>query len=604
MKKSVSKQLFFAFLVVIVLSLSSVGMFSYWQSAKALERQSEQNIAQIISSASYQTDLYLRTYERASDSILSNNMVKKFLDIDPNDSYEYFHYTFEITKNVFRPTFILYPQINQMYVIGSSGKAIIDDNLNQLSTNKFDSKRQYQYLLEHTPDNGSIAILQTNINGDTNSDTITMARRVRGVASYEPNGVLAIEFKAKDLSNIWEPLGVSKNGFFLILDEAGRYVYRPTDSQLAVSISNRLKNELQNDSNSYVIQKINEKSYFLVSRKSNYTGWSLVMGLPLDELREPAAQIRTMTLIMGFIFLLASLVLAMRFGKSITDPIRTLREAMRVTEKGNWMQLPPTKREDEIGGLMHSYNLMVTRLQEMIERVYEAELSSQKTAIELHETQLERHRAEFQALQLQINPHFLYNTLETIKCYAVVEDSDEIAEMVEAMAFMMRYSIQTNLEEITIANELRHVLSFLTILKHRNQKEFEITVSIPPAYLLQKTVRLTLQPLVENAFQHAFPDGIEEHHRISIDAKLEKDRFLVIVEDNGQGITTERLETLRERLRENRLAESETDSIYHLGGIGLMNVHRRIQMVYGEAYGLTIESELGQGTRITMSMPT
>jgi two-component system sensor histidine kinase YesM len=212
-------------------------------------------------------------------------------------------------------------------------------------------------------------------------------------------------------------------------------------------------------------------------------------------------------------------------------------------------------------------------------------------------------KAEFQALQLQINPHFLYNTLETINCYAVVEDSEEITEMVEAMAYMLRYSIQTNLEEITVVNELKHVLNYMTILKHRINREFEIEVLIPPSLLLAKMVRLTLQPLVENSFQHAFPRGIEAHHTIRIDARREGEQFLVIVEDNGAGIAPDKLAELTDKLKMNRLAEVSTKDVYHRGGIGLINVHRRIQMVFGEEYGIAIESKAGEGTRVIMTMP-
>ena len=129
---------------------------------------------------------------------------------------------------------------------------------------------------------------------------------------------------------------------------------------------------------------------------------------------------------------------------------------------------------------------MVSRLSDMIEQVYDTELHNQKTQLELQDIQLERQRAEFQALQLQINPHFLYNTLETINCYAIVQESDEISDMVEAMAFMLRYSIQTNLEEITIANELNHVRHYMMILKHRIGRDFEIEVATPPELLLER----------------------------------------------------------------------------------------------------------------------
>jgi len=603
MRKSLSRKLLLYFLIVIVLSLSSVGIFSYLQSSRALDKQTEKYISQVITSASYQTDLYLQNYEGASVSILSHQDVKRFLDMNPEDSYSYFAYTDEIQKNLYRSLFILYPQIQLMYVIGSHGKAISDDNSNQAHTLRFDPVERYGYLKERTPENGGIAILNTNVKGEKKGDIITMARRIRSLSSYVPNGVLAIEFKAKDLANIWRPLDLGKEGFFFILDEDGQLVYRPDDPNIETVLTPDIMEHVHRLPNEAIFHKSDGQTHMFVSKKSEYSGWSIVVSMPSEELRKPVAAIRTTTLTVGLFTLAAALLLATRFGLSITKPIRLLKEGMRETEKGNWSRIPVTDRQDEIGGLMHSYNLMVTRLSEMIERVYEAELSSRQSALELQETQLERQKAEFQALQLQINPHFLYNTLETIKCYAVVQDSEEITEMVEAMAFMLRYSIQTNLEEITVANELRHVLSYMTILKHRIGRSFEIDVIIPPELLLEKVVRLTLQPLIENIFQHAFPRGIEDYHYIRIDARVEKDRFLVIVEDNGEGIPPEKLALLQEKLMQNRLGESEPDSIYHRGGIGLMNVHRRIQMVFGEQYGLTVDSVYQEGTRMTMSMP-
>ncbi|WP_342435408.1 histidine kinase [Paenibacillus sp. FSL L8-0436] len=596
MRKSLSNKLFASFLTVIVLSLAMVGFISYFQASAELDKSSEKSIAQVIRSASYQTDLYLQNYEKASDSILSYNQVKQFLDMDPEDSYSYYQYTNDIQKDLFRSLFILYPQINLMYVIGEHGKAISDDNSYQAYSLKFHPLERYRFLSEHTPESGRITILNTNVMNEGDQNIITMVRRIRGVSSYHPKGIVAIEFKAEDLARIWEPLDLGQGGSFFIMDEFGKLLYQPEGNENHPGLSaGHIRNVFQHPNDS-VVEKVDGKEYLFVSRKSDYSKWQLVVSIPVGELRKPISTIRTTTLVVGVLTLIGTLLLATWFGRSITKPILILKEGMRQTEKGNWRRLEMNGRQDELGGLMHSYNLMVSRLSEMIERVYEAELTTQKEA-------LERHQAEFQALQLQINPHYLYNTLETIKCYAVVQDSDEITEIVEAMAFMLRYSIQTNLEEITIANELNHVLSYMTILKHRNGREFEIDVVIPPTLLLAKMVRLTLQPLIENIFQHAFPDGIEDRHYIRIDARIEGDRFLVLVEDNGAGMSRERLDKLREKLNLNQLADTEGDSLYHRGGIGLMNVHRRIQMVFGEQYGLSVESEENEGTRMILSMP-
>jgi two-component system sensor histidine kinase YesM len=246
--------------------------------------------------------------------------------------------------------------------------------------------------------------------------------------------------------------------------------------------------------------------------------------------------------------------------------------------------------------LMMRYNLMVNRLSEMVEKVVQVELNNQ-------EIRMERQKAEFQSLQLQINPHFLYNTLEVIVCYAIVRDSEEISEIVQALAYMLRYSVQTNLEEITVANELEHVMYFLVVLHHRIRRDFEIDVVLKPEFLLHKMVRLTLQPLVENAFQHAFPEGVEDFHYIKIDGGVRDGTFWISVEDNGAGMTGDKLSQLREKLEANRLGEGDVNEEGRKGGIGILNVHRRIQMVFGDDYGLQIESDPEQGTRMIMVMP-
>jgi two-component system sensor histidine kinase YesM len=194
----------------------------------------------------------------------------------------------------------------------------------------------------------------------------------------------------------------------------------------------------------------------------------------------------------------------------------------------------------------------------------------------------------------------LYNTLEIIICYAVIQKSSEIKDIVRSLSYMLRYSIRTDLEEITVANELRHILYFMEILKYRTQREFEIDVRIPPGLLLDSMVRLTLQPLIENVFKHAFPDGIEDVHTIIIDAWKDDTDFYVTVADNGCGMESDTLQRLNERLMHSRGPEATAT---FGSSIGLLNVHSRIQMVFGEQYGLTVHSKEKEGTTVTIRMP-
>ncbi|MBP1963901.1 cache domain-containing sensor histidine kinase [Paenibacillus aceris] len=603
--KTLSRQIFSNFLIVIVLSLVSVGAFSYVQSSKALDGQVKQYMEQMIDSANYQTDSYLQAYELLSNAFSSNSDVRAFMEIKPDDSYEYYEYSEKI-KEFARISVIsvvtLYKQLNMIYAVGQHGRSVIYENQNLLNFDPVLVKEKYDYLIKMTPADGKIALLNMSIREVDQGSVVTMARKVRGPSYGDANrGVVAIEIKLDELAKTWDRVSLGKKGFFFIVDDAGNYIYPRSMSERKPQ--DELSSHVLASGNQTFIYKYNDEERMFVSRKSGYSDWNLVASMPVDELRRPANTIRTTTISVGLITLVIALWLASRFGRSIIAPIRWLKDSMRETEKGNWQYIDESGRTDEIGGLIHSYNLMVTRLSDMIERVYEAELDQQKNALELGETKLERQRAEYQSLQLQINPHFLYNTLETINCYAIVQDSAEITEMVEAMAFMLRYSVQTNLEEITVANELNHVRNYMIVLQHRTGKEFEIDVAIPPNLLLEQMVRLTLQPLIENIFQHAFPDGVEPHHFIRINAKKENGLFQVFVEDNGVGIKPERLAELRKKLEENRLAEPEENGTKQRGGIGLMNVHRRIQMVFGEAYGLSVDSEWGSGTCLTMTMP-
>ncbi|MDQ0918362.1 sensor histidine kinase [Paenibacillus sp. V4I5] len=604
-RKTLSGQIYTYFLIVIVLSLLSVGAVSYWQSSRALDDQVKQYMEQMVDSANYQTDSYLQAYELLSNAFSSNSDVRVFMEIKPDDAYEYYVYSDKIKKFALASVesiVTLYKQLNMIYVVGQHGRSVIYENQNLFNFDPVLVQEKYDNLMKMTPGNGKIALLNMSIRPVDQGSVVTMARKVRGPSYGDENrGVVAIEIKLDELAKTWDRVSLGKKGFFFIVDDAGNYIYPRSMSERKPQ--DELSSLVLASGNQTFLHKYNGEERMFVSRKSGYSDWNLVASMPVEELRRPADTIRTTTIIVGLVTLAIALWLAYRFGRSIIAPIRGLKDSMRETEKGNWQYIDEIGRTDEIGGLIHSYNLMVTRLSDMIERVYEAELEQQKNQLELGETKLERQRAEFQSLQLQINPHFLYNTLETINCYAIVQDSSEITEMVEAMAFMLRYSVQTNLEEITVANELNHVRNYMIVLQHRTGKEFEIDVAIPPGLLLEKMVRLTLQPLIENIFQHAFPDGVEPHHFIRIDARKEGGLFQVFIEDNGTGMKPERLAELRTKLEENRLAEPEETGESQGGGIGLMNVHRRIQMVFGEAYGLSIDSEWGRGTCLTMTMP-
>jgi len=595
MRVSLRLKLLLYFTIVILLSLSAVGIAFYSISAKQLQKSAKSQMVQIVDNAVHHTNLYLSSYQRSMVALLTDLRVKRYIDLPADrEEYENYRYMTDIRDAIVDPVWIRNPEIEALYIIGYSGNALYYYNGgSEPSFKPEDTAKQIRYFKENTDESGRLTIMNYSILGEK-TPMMTLIRRIRGLRSTDMKGFVGIEVKAEELSTLWKGIDLGKDSYFFIVDGEGRIQYHNDQNKVGSIVPSSLGKQISEAGTEMFRSSAEGMDRVYISRKAEYSGWNLVVSIPYSQLQKPLNTIRSSIIVVAVITFLTALFLASRFGKSITTPIRTLMKGMSQTEKGNWKFIPLPKHRDEITELMIRYNLMVNRLSEMVDTVYRAELRNK-------EMQAERQKAEFQSLQLQINPHFLYNTLETVVCYAVIQDSDEITEIVGALSYMLHYSVRTNLEEITVANELKHVMYFMVIINHRIGRTFEIDVRVRPELLLRKMVRLTLQPLVENVFQHAFRQGVEDHHTIIIDAGEEGDSFWVSVQDNGCGMAPERLEELRAKLSENRLADEEDRG--SAGGIGVPNVHRRIQLVFGEDYGVTVESSPEWGTRMIMRMP-
>jgi two-component system sensor histidine kinase YesM len=595
MRVSLRLKLLLYFTIVILLSLSAVGIAFYSISAKQLQKSAKSQMVQIVDNAVHHTNLYLSSYQRSMVALLTDLRVKRYIDLPADrEEYENYRYMTDIRDAIVDPVWIRNPEIEALYIIGYSGNALYYYNGgSEPSFKPEDTAKQIRYFKENTDESGRLTIMNYSILGEK-TPMMTLIRRIRGLRSTDMKGFVGIEVKAEELSTLWKGIDLGKDSYFFIVDGEGRIQYHNDQTKVGSIVPASLGKQISEAGTEMFRSSAEGMDRVYISRKAEYSGWNLVVSIPYSQLQKPLNTIRSSIIVVAVITFLTALFLASRFGKSITTPIRTLMKGMGQTEKGNWKFIPLPKHRDEITELMIRYNLMVNRLSEMVDTVYRAELRNK-------EMQAERQKAEFQSLQLQINPHFLYNTLETVVCYAVIQDSDEITEIVGALSYMLHYSVRTNLEEITVANELKHVMYFMVIINHRIGRTFEIDVRVRPELLLRKMVRLTLQPLVENVFQHAFRQGVEDHHSIIIDAGEEGDSFWVSVQDNGCGMAPERLEELRAKLSENRLADEEDRG--SAGGIGVPNVHRRIQLVFGEDYGVTVESSPEWGTRMIMRMP-
>jgi two-component system sensor histidine kinase YesM len=266
----------------------------------------------------------------------------------------------------------------------------------------------------------------------------------------------------------------------------------------------------------------------------------------------------------------------------IVNPINKLVKAMKVIEKEGSHNPVQINRSDEIGFLGKSFNRMSERIDYLVNIIYKEKLT--------------RKEAELKALQAQINPHFLFNTLENINWMAQLNGVTEISDTVTALAKLMEASIGKGDKLIPISEELEYIDNYIAILKYRFLDRFVVEKNIAEESLHILIPRLLIQPLIENSISHGL-EMIRRQGKITINTYVKEDEVIIEVLDNGIGMSEGELKELINSIDE------KVDGSTSKSGIGLSNVNKRIKLFYGEQYGVRVESSLNEYTKVTVRIP-
>ncbi|NLK27344.1 MAG: sensor histidine kinase [Clostridiales bacterium] len=297
--------------------------------------------------------------------------------------------------------------------------------------------------------------------------------------------------------------------------------------------------------------------------------------VPYEELTYKVDSARNLTIFLTLMAILISLFFFYLLSTRISNPISTLTGFMKQVENGDFNVIVDSEREDEIGQLSRSFNQMVNRIKELIEEVYL--------------TKIKKKEAELDALQSQINPHFLYNTIDIAYWSSRMEDAPITGEIIYNLSNFFKLGLNKGKEVTTVGKEVEHLNSYLYIQLLRYDEKPEIIVDVDEKLFNFKIIKLILQPLVENALLHGISD-MDEGGRIEVLGREEGEDIVFEVKDNGKGIESSRLQTI-----------FDEDSKHE--GYGVKNVQDRIKIYYGDNYGLTIQSELNKGTTVIIRIP-
>lgn len=357
------------------------------------------------------------------------------------------------------------------------------------------------------------------------------------------------------------------------------------ESGARISITNQDGEILADTSADFSAPNPTRDKVLLFSDTSKDSGLTTNVMIYKHQLFHSTEAFRIYSVGLILILILVILSLSVFFSFRLVKPIQDLKKATEECAAGNYHIQIPVHSEDEIGMLCKSFNTMVTKLKNLLESVY------------LY--QIQTKQAQLEALQNQINPHFLHNTLEAIRMKALLNADRETAGMIKLLARLFRITLDRTGNTVTLRDELEHVYTYVEIQNIRFDGRFRLVVNIPKELQTHQIIKLTLQPIVENCIIHGFADTFPEE-TIRIDIAEKENTLLITILDNGKGIQEKQLEKLRTRIQCTREASAEKGV---RNSIGIVNISERLRLEYGEGYGLDIASAPLKGTCVTIRIP-
>ena len=457
------------------------------------------------------------------------------------------------------------PETGELTGAWTGHKVFKKDALANLSFNK-----------EEMPELGEIVISRPHVESLLLNEypwVVSISTRIRQADGTEQ--IVVLDSRFSQIASYVDTVGVGSHGYCFIMDQDGTIIYHPQQQLIFAG----LKEENTQNMTAHSDGSYEENSLIYTIRTRKGSSWRIVAVSFVDELIEGGLK-DCLILLAGLllIVLAATIVSSVVLSRYISRPIHSLNKAMGEFEaNAEGFSYEPVYGSLEVTSLSNAFGHLVIRIQELMNQVRNEEIVLRKT--------------ELRALQAQINPHFLYNTLDSIAWMCEEGRTKDAVEMVNALARLFRISISKGHELIPVEKEVEHAKSYLQIQKFRYKNQFQYSFDVQESCLHYYCNKITLQPIIENAIYHGLNRMIDEGF---IEIKIFEDGGDVVftVEDNGVGMTKEQCESIL-----HKEVKGQT------GGIGIKNVNDRVKIYFGEQYGMKIESELDEGTKVSIRMP-
>ncbi|MGV3487588.1 MAG: cache domain-containing sensor histidine kinase [Tuberibacillus sp.] len=582
MNLSLKTKLMMLFTIIAVIPLSFLGYFTYEKTTELLSEQVSDGALQRLGQVNRNMLFFLNDIDQMTGFISLNNDVQDILTHSENrDSWSKYQDNqsiqslFDIVKGSKNW------DIN-IYLIGMNGDRYFTGKY--LPQGYDDYMQNWGVFRKAKQANGTLAwdthysILKLN-----NEDVVLSAGRViKDPETEQLLGYIVVDIMEPAIANIYQTEEYTKIGSQLfLLDNQGNIISSyPSKVTVGTRLDHSSLDRILSSDKGYTRSTWKGKPVMVVYDTVDNGQFKSVSFIPIEEITRQNALIKLITFSVICIGLIIALWISYFLSSSITRPFNILMRSMKKVENGDLAVSFQPKYKDEVGVLASSFNRMVSQLQFHV-----------KDSIE-KQTMIKE--SEIKALRAQINPHFLYNTLETIRWITKLNGLQAASDMTVALGEMFRYSLKSGNRLVSLSEEITHIKHYLFIQQMRFNDKFEVTYHFNIAPDLVLVPSLVLQPLVENAILHGLEMKLDKGH-LKIEAHQDENHLLIIIEDDGLGINKDILPTLLDEER----AEDEVET----NGIGLNNVHRRIRMRFGNPFGLVIHSQTDKGTTVTVRLP-
>lgn len=577
--KSIQSTMMLSFSGLMAVAVLIFLMIALNFTSQTIYENSNNYTSQIVRQVNYDIDAYIDYMENISSVMAKSGDISLYL-FEEEQSEEDIEEERERILTQFNTIMESREDIYNVAAVAENGRYIMNRGEEDL-TPYIDIRKLdwYQAAMESPT---GIAVSSSHVQNAIKSSykwVITLSRVLVNNRTGAKEGLFFIDLNYSAISDLCNNNTIGNKGYIFVLDDKGNVIYHPKQQLMYGGLhTEHIEEIMACEKDSLTVRDGTERKLYTLSR-SQKTGWTVVGAAYTSELLKNNKQARMLYILAAAILILAVFAISSILSREITKPLRRLSESMSRVEKGEFDRANvDVTMENEIGSLGKSYNLMTERIHTLMEEnVYE---------------QKQKRKSELKALQAQINPHFLYNTLDSIIWMSEAGQSDEVVEMTSALAKLLRQSISNDHEQVELGQEMEYVKNYLTIQKMRYQDKLEYTVEVDPKVRHVMIVKLVLQPIVENAIYH----GIKykgSKGTLRIRAFAESEDVCIVIEDNGIGMDDTALNIIFD----------ETQKIHKQNGVGVPNVQKRLKLYYGDKYGITYESKVGIGTRATIRIP-